>query len=517
MITKAEIAPALGEYVAVVRRRSVYLLTIIPITILMSIYLAFSIRPIYQATATILRETSTVQRDVIQTTVASDADQQVEIVQGRVMTSDVLQALVRELDPYPSEKALSVSQKAQHILEDTAVEKVDAVTLKPTVDTNAFSLHYSNSDPALAAAVATRLAQLFLTYNQRTRSEAARQTASFLATQSESISQQLRETDEKLASMKSQHGDALPELVQQNQASLDRTERDLDAIQQQILTAEGKESLLSVQLSQMSPNLITQSGDLTDVATVRAQLAEAEQRYTPDHPEVKRLRHALETLMAQTPASTNGVVEGANNPQYLMAASELTSVRATLAGLRAQATKYREQMNEYEQLLRRTPLVEPEYVEIQRRRQSLQNEYQQIQDKLRNAESAETFETEQRGDRFSLLRAPFVPRSPVYPNRIGFIMLGLVAGCALAGIAVAIAESMGTAIRNPRDLPTLDDAPLLASIPRIQNSRDRRRRRIIFASVFAFYGFAIVFVAGTVVSALHVSAPVIDAAHPSSR
>ena len=152
-------------------------------------------------------------------------------------------------------------------------------------------------------------------------------------------------------------------------------------------------------------------------------------------------------------------------------------------------------------------------VEIQRRRQSLQNEYQQIQDKLRNAESAETFETEQRGDRFSLLRAPFVPKNPVYPNRIGFIMLGLVAGCALAGVAVAIAESLGTAIRSPRDLPVLDDTPLLASIPCIQNAEDRRRRRIMFASAFALYGFAILFVASTVVSALHVSVPLIDALH----
>jgi protein tyrosine kinase modulator len=513
MITKAELAPALGEYVDVIRRRSVYLLTIIPIAILISIYLAFAIRPIYQATATILRQVSTVQRDVIQTTVASDADQQIEIVQGRVMTPDILQGLVGELDPYPTDKTLSVSQKAQRILEDTTLEKVDAVTLKPTVDSNAFSLHYSNSDPTLAAAVASRLAQLFLTYNQRTRSDAARETAGFLATQSENISQQLRETDEKLASMKSLHGDALPELVQQNQASLDRTERDLDAIQQQILADEGKESMLSVQLSQMSPNLITQSGDLTDVATVRAQLAEAEQRYTPDHPEVKRLRHALETLMAQTPPSTNGIVAGANNPQYLMAASELNSVRATLAGLRTQAAKYREQVNEFEQLLRRTPLMEPEYVEIQRRRQSLQNEYQQIQDKLRNAESAETFESEQRGDRFSLLRAPFVPKSPVYPNRIGFILLGLLAGCALAGVAVAIAESMGTAIRSPRDLPTLDDIPLLASIPWIQNSKDRRRRRIMFVSAFALYGFAILFVASTVVSALHASVPLTETRH----
>ena len=96
--------------------------------------------------------------------------------------------------------------------------------------------------------------------------------------------------------LRSKYGEALPEFLSQNQAMVEDTQRQVDSVEQQVLIAQEKESVFSVQLNQMSPNLITQSGDLTDMATVRAKLTEAQQRYTPDHPEVKRLHRALETL-----------------------------------------------------------------------------------------------------------------------------------------------------------------------------------------------------------------------------
>ena len=64
---------------------------------------AFGIHPQYQATATILLEPSSVPKDIIESTVMSYSDQQIEIVQGRVMTLDSMLAIVRDIDPYPSE------------------------------------------------------------------------------------------------------------------------------------------------------------------------------------------------------------------------------------------------------------------------------------------------------------------------------------------------------------------------------------------------------------------------------
>jgi polysaccharide biosynthesis transport protein len=492
----------LTSYLPVLRRRWIWLATILPAFILLSVYLSFALTPLFESTSTILLEPSSVDPKVVTTTVMSYSNQQIEIVQGRVMTQETLEQLVKAYDPYPG-SPLTLHKKAQQILENTQVERVDPVTMKPLLESNAFSLHYRNSDNDRAAEVAKRLADLFLAYNQKSRQEAAQEASKFLKQQAEDVSTQMRAIDEEIKSFKNQHGDALPEYVQRNESSIDREQHDLENIQQDILRSEEKESLLAVQLSQTSPNMITTAGDMTDLPTVRAQLAEAQQRYTPDHPEVKRLKEALRQLSAEQQSITsNGIVEHANNPAYLTLASQLKSARAELAGQKAEAARKSALIDQYEAMLRKTPGVEREYSDIQRRRTALQNTYQGIQDKLQNAQIAENFETSSGGERFTQIRAPYPAKLPVFPNRIGLIALGVVLGGLFAGIAVVIAEASDSKVRTIKDLPIFGDAIVLAAIPRISNTSDRRRRRVVFVSWAVAYTAVLAFVGSVVVAAL---------------
>ncbi len=497
----SEIA-GLAGYLAILRRRRTYLAIIPPLFVLAAIYFSFSITPLYESSAAILLEPSSVDPKVVTTTVISYSSEQIEIVQGRVMTTDVLKELVKNFDPYPKAQ-LTTFEKAERIVQDTTVERVDPVTLKPLQESNAFMLHYRNPDKETAVIVAGRLAQLFLDYNRKNREEAASGAAAFLKKQAEGVSSQMRQLDDELKAFKAQHGDALPEFIARNESAIDRLQHDLDGVNQEVLRAQANESLLATQLSQTSPNVVTSSGDLTDLPTVRAKLAEAQERYTPDHPEVKRLKAAVELLSSQQAHSGNGIVANANNPTYMTLASQLTSARNELAGLKSQAARDRQQIDQYEAMLRKTPGVEREYSEIMRRRQALQTSYEQIQDKLQNAQIAQNFESSQGGERFTLIRAPFAGRLPVYPNRIGLILLGLVLGCVLAGIAIAVAESTDSRVRGAGDLPEFPEASLLASIPHISNRSDRRRHRLVFVSWTAAYGLAIFIVGATVIAALH--------------
>jgi protein tyrosine kinase modulator len=500
-MSTAEDVSAGRSYLRILRRRFAYIAIIAPLVTAFAVYLAFDLAPLYRSTATILLEPSPLNKDVVASTVSSYSKQQIEIIEGRVLTPDVLANLVSGYDPYPGDPS-SPQKKAQRMLANTSVERVDPQNLKPDEDSNAFSLHYDNPDPQRAAQVASRLAQLFLTYNQHSRTAAAKDAATFLANQSADISRQLQLLDDRLKQFKAANNGELPDDVQRNESEIDLDQRQLESLDSEILTAEAKESSLSVQLSQMSPNMITQAGDLTDIATVRAQLAEAEQRYTPEHPEVIRLKKALAAL-AQKQASQNGIVANANNPQYILAANELQSARRDLNALRSQEARLRGQIDKYEEKLRLTPGVEREFDEITRRRSTLLTAYQQIQEKLQNARLAERFEVSDQGDRFMLIRAPYAPRSPVYPNRVGLILLGLLLGSTLAAIAVAVAESTDPTIRGPADLPTEADAPFLASIPLIPNSRDTARRRLALLSWVAAYGVLILVVGGKVAAALH--------------
>lgn len=500
--TSTAAAGGINGYIPILRRRSRYIAIILPLFVLLAVYLSFALTPLYQSTATILMEASTVDQKVVSSTVMSGANDQIEIVQGRVMTLGVLKDLIKEYDPYPGSPMTPV-EKAQQILEDTTLERVDPVTLKPLLDSNAFSLHYRNPDKEIASDVTSRLAKLFVDYNQKTREQAAQEASRFLTAQAQDVSRQMQAIDEEIKVFKSQHGDALPEYIARNEASLDRVQHELDNLQQQVLQSEEKENLLAVQLSQTSPSMITKAGDLTDLATVKQEYAAAVQRYTPDHPEVKRLKEALRQLSAdQQSTSDGGIVKNANNPLYQTTASQLVSVRKELAGYKSQIAKKTMEAEQYEAFLRKTPGVEREYSEIMRRRTSLQNTYQGIQDKLQNAQIAQNFESVQGGERFTLLRAPSRGKLPVYPNRIGLILLGLVLGGLFSGIAVAIAEASDTNVRDTGDLPVLGNAPVLAAIPLINNSRDRRMRRLKLVSWTAAYCVAISFVSIVVIHAV---------------
>ena len=493
----------MGDYLGALRRRYIYLVTLLPGVIFLSVIAAFAIPPLFQSTATIMLELSSVPKDIIETTVISYADQQIEIIQGRVMTVETLTGIVHDIDPYPKHKDWSVEEKAQRILDDTTVERVDAVTLKPTSESNAFSVHYNNPDPLIATAVAKRLSNLFLTYNQVVRTEAAGEAAGYLQKQSDGVAQQMRELDQNIAEVKHKYGEALPEMLVRNQSAIEDFQRQLDNVQQQILAAQEKESVLALQLSQLNPNLISESGDLTDVATVRAKLTEAEQRYTPDHPEVKRLKKALENLIAQNGSQTAGSKQTANNPQYLLTEAQLKAARSELANLQAQSNATRSKLEQRRMLVQETPAAEREAGELIRRKEVLQNEYQHIQDRLQSAKLAETFESHQGGERFTMLRAPTVPHFPVYPNRIGLMMIGLILGAALAGIAVALTESMDRNVRTGRDLTLPEGVVILANIPFIPNKSDRRHRAIMFSTLVAAYSVALAIAGVVIVSARH--------------
>lgn len=497
-----ESAPGFGAYKSLIRRRGAWIATIVPAVILLSVYFAFALPPLYRSTAIIILEPSSIPEEFIKTTVASYADQQIEIISGRVMTPDTLADLVRQFDPYPDQPNLSVDQKAQRVLAAIQLQRIDPVTFEPLEKSAAFSLSYQNPNPARAAIVTQRLSDLFLTYHQRERTRAAQEASKLIAGQADELTKQLRELDQEYAQLREQHGDALPDAKDRNEVGMDRAERDVDDLQRQLRDAQERETLLNAQLSNLSPNLLANKGDLTDLATVKAQLADAEQRYTPDHPDVKRLRRVLQDLLAQ---QSSGVAHSPSvkpdNPDYIRVASQADAAHKEVVALQDNVARAHAKLDEYSAFLRSSPEIERQYTDLQRRRESLQNQFQQVQDKVKSAEMGQAFEAQKQGEHFTLLRAPNAASSPSYPNRLGLILLGIVLGSAIAAVVVTIIESSDETVRGANDLLDTDDMPLLGGVPEILRVEDHRRRRLVWGSVCAVYLAAAIFVGITIVQA----------------
>jgi polysaccharide chain length determinant protein (PEP-CTERM system associated) len=503
----AEAGRTVADYKGLLRRRRRYLFTIIPATLLVAVFVAFILPPKYRASGTIMLEDSSLPQNVVATTVTQDDDnaeraaQQLELLRRKVMTKESLLLVVAQVDPYPDLKNLTLLQKVNLIQENSAIERVDPLTFEPVEQSKAFSLYYINPDPEVAAAVDQKLVDLFVTFNQRTRAQASQEAYQFLQAQAKQLEQDMDASERKLAQFKAKYGDALPDAEGRNLAGEDRTRRDLDTLQHDIIQAEQQEAQFQLQLASISPSLVGAVSDWNkELAKTRGELAEAEQKYTPEHPDVKRLRRAVADLLAKGAGA--GSVSGAapDNPDYLAIQAQLTGVRRQLSSLRAQESQARASLGLYEKNLATAPNVEREYTQISREHENLQNSYADLQNKMKNAALAQTLETQARGERFTLLRPASPPNRPYSPNRLGIILLGAVLGCGIAfGIAAAVDASDPT-LRGNNDLQMIMQTSAIGSIPRLLNPKDLRRQRLVWGSALAGFTVAAVFVAATVLS-----------------
>lgn len=501
-MTPDETPSTLGSYLGILRRRRIYLLTIMPAALLLAVYLAYALPPLYRSTATILLEASSSPEELVQTTVTSYADQQIELVSRRVLTPENLEPLVKKFDPYPDEPGMSSGDKTRQVIADTLIERVDPITLDVLKASSAFSIHYHNSDPGRAAAYAQRISDLFLSYNRRTRSERANATYDFLLQQSHDVERRISEVDQRIADFKARHSSSLPEVQLRNQTASERASRDLLDIEAQIRGADERQALLTVQLSKLNPMLGSTAGNMqVELATLQGQLADARVRYTPDHPDIKRLERQIKTL-SETAAAEGGpgrVVP--TNPEYIAVQSQILATQRELAALQASAARARGQIYQYESSIAAAPEVEREYVELTRTRDTLRQQVGDIQSKLRDADIARNLETEQKGDKFSQIRAPGVASTPFSPNRLGIVLLGIVLGGGLAVGLAALAESSDPTIRGSHDIDVITRIPAIASVPVMVNEEDGRRRVVWRASYVATLAAATAFVAITVVRA----------------
>ena len=248
--------------------------------------------------------------------------------------------------------------------------------------------------------------------------------------------------------------------------------------------------------------------DLSEVtARLEAQrtaLAAARERYTADHPDVKRLEKSIASLKqeaaeAATIAPRKGPAGAEpDNPAYIQLQAQVTAAETELRTLREKREELKGRVAEYETRLTRTPQVEREYRALARDYENAVAKYQEIKAKQMEAELAEVLESERKGERYSLIEPPLLPEKPARPNRPAILFLGLVLSFAGGLGSVALAEAMDDTLRDRRSVEGILNAPPLAVIPYIETPYERRLKVWRRAGATLTIVVAIVFTAALV-------------------
>ncbi len=437
--------------------------------------------------------------------------------------------------------AVLVEEMREEIdLEMISADVVDPRSGRPTTATIAFKVAYSGESPRLTQKVANELVSLYLDENMKQRTAHAVETSSFLTEEADKLQVLVKELESSLADFKEKNINNLPNLQQLNIQLMERAERDLKDKQQQIRNLEERRIYLQSELVQMDPTSKLYSADGTRVMSSadRLQSLEAEyvslsSRYSSSHPDLIKMKREIAALKKETGAVGNvneirrkltdlkskmavlrdryskahpdvkklqreidmneellraskgnkrkkrrKIVSGtADNPAYIQLQTQLKAADSEIRSLRESVVEIEAKLTDYENRLLQSPQVERKYLDLTREYENTLGKFQEIKAKQFQAELAESLERESKGERFSLIEPPQLPEEPDKPNRIAIFFLGFVFSLAGGFGTVAMAESMSDAVRSPKALMAITNAPPMIVIPYIEIAADRTRKR----------------------------------------
>jgi len=538
----------LQDYLTAFKRRRAQIAAIFVLIFGIGAIIALAWPPTYRSAATILIEEQQIPAELVQSTVTSYAAQRIETISQRVMTRSNLMGIIEKYGLYVDERARETTEEVlTRMRDDIKLEMISADVIdprsgRPMPATIAFSLAFEGENPEQVQKVANELTTLYLQENLRTRATKAQETLSFLSDEADRLNRQIVDLEKQLAEFKAANAGSLPELQPLLREQIERTEREMTDTATQIRALEDRRFYLQGQLGQQDPygmdvnlspgarlkalrteyasvaaryspdhpdvirlkreieSLERETGQvnprdslLEQIAALTTELASMREKYSPEHPDVVRVERqiaGLEATLAATPAGGGSQAQRSpDNPAYVTLQAQLNATENEIQSLHTKRTQLDARRAEYEQRLVAMPQVEGQFRNLTRDLENATAKYQEIRAKQMQARVAQQLETESKGERFTLIDPPVLAEEPIKPNRPAIIFLSLVLALGAGVGYAAVAESLDSTVRGAKGvLATLQVAPL-AVIPYLASDREiagqRRKRRLIVLGALA--------------------------------
>jgi len=515
----------LGEYIAILKRRYIYL--ILPFLVVLggSIAVAVLMPPVYQSSGTILIESPQIPDEMIRSTVTSRASERIEIIKQRVMTRANLFRIVQKFQIFKGNREIDSTTKAvDKMREQTSVQFIssDGGRKRRGVVAIAFKVSFEHRRPDIATKVANELVTLFLDENVKTRTERATETTEFLTEQAAKLEKNLQEIEDKIANYKQENASALPENLDLRLQMRDRSQAEYKELDREIKAMQEEKRYLEIEIAGLKAGYRTrqtvfenpqrqpsgkssQSNRITapdDIVGMKEKLAELLTVYGPSHPDIKSLQRRIAALekaqskakiAAPVPGSPKQDKQGRVDPIMATVQAKMSSANSRIKSMQEQKAQLKAQINDIETKIIQTPQVERALKTLNRDYENAKRQYDDIRAKQMEAQLSKNLEEDRKAERFVLLEPPVMPDEPIRPNRNKMMALGVALAMAAGGGGIFLVEMIDGSIRGTASLAAVTKLQPLASIPYIVTTREARRRKrlkVLFLLILLLLGSA---------------------------
>ncbi|MGC9324464.1 MAG: XrtA system polysaccharide chain length determinant [Desulfomonilia bacterium] len=431
----------------------------------------------YEASTLILVQPQEIPSAYVEATVSSGVEERVRTLSQEVLSRSNLEAIIQEMGLFQEQRREGVSID---ILVASMRKRIQVNTVGGRRgELSSFTISFRGRAPREVADVTNRLASYFIDSHLKLRARQATQTTHFLEKQLDELKTLLQEQEAQVEQYRNRYMGELPEQLASNISTISSLQTRLESVQASISDAMNRRLAIQTQLSQIEseqPGATTLSQRGQRAVELRARLEEMRSRYTPEHPEIVRLRQQINELEGQPQEGESPI----SDPQILELKNQLSTINIELEGLRKDGERLKERIEYYQQRVENTPKREQELAALTRDYNITQQNYQRLLDRLYEAKRAESMELRQQGEQFRVLDYAQPPQVPVSPdrNRIGlvFLALGLGAG---AGI-VLLFEMLDSTVKGVQQLEKWTDGiPCITAVPLALTKDDKTRRRLV--------------------------------------
>ena len=489
----------LDEYWAMVVRRRWWILGPLFLGWLIVFASAWVIPPKYTSDTVILVEGQKVPQQFVTPNVQVDLEERLQSITQQVLSRSRLLSIINTLHLY---QGLFFSTPDDQIIQMRKDIKIDLVQTPPApgkpAELTAFKIAYTADKPQIAQQVNTQLAGLFIDENVRASQQQSESTTSFLDSELTSAAAALAAQEKKIREYEAAHMGELPDQLQSNLQILNGAQAQLQAAIDARDKALQQQAYLNSLATQYDAMGITEGTPAPGAASsqqleaMRGELATLESKYTPDHPDVKKLKEIIARMEqsqksaqdTKSDSDAQDAASGATSPAQMQAMTPVMQIQSQLRANKleiqtqeARIAKIEAKVNEYQARLNATPGRQQELADIMRNYDESKKNYDGLLGKTMQSSLATSLSRRQQGDQFRIIDPPSLPDKSSFPDRFKFSLAAVAIGMGLAFVFGVGSEFLDDRIRSEADLLDAAQLPVLVEIPPLPTDREIAAKR----------------------------------------
>src|SRR5712671_366533 len=473
-----------------------------------AVLMAWILPRMYVSTSLVRITPRDLSKDFVKDLVSGSTAQRVSTIQQTVLSRTNLNSILDDFkNDFPDLQKLDIEERANK-LRDKIDVKFDVNTVgREEIPLTYFHISYQNRNAALAQKITTKLTDLFIREDNKTRETQVNGQVSFLKDGVEDLARRLKESDTKLRDLKESKGNSLPNLLLTTMAGLEtlKAQRRQDANARDSVQSDlaGVNTQLAVTPQYIpkpptpviAPPTIIENPKITDYKKALKELEDLRAKYTENFPPVILARERVDKLKKELttedlanlnrkeekPAQTTPAAETILNPAYQGLLTLQEKYKKDLEGKERNLKETDDSIAKQMQVLQQAPKSEQDIAEVARENVDLNIQYSKLKNDLATAQLSESAETSEKGSQFKVIDAANFPVSPTKPSKSVLagagVMVSLLIGLAL-GLLVDIANQKMWTLS---DIETILGATVLVEIPEIVTAADVaavRRKKI---------------------------------------